>query len=179
MGLYVTTTGTSVPIPELGIVLRDPTSDFDVKAQFSEGDIKHADSLTAAIQSGLLLWRDHTGISTYRAPGDYDPDLSEVQDLNTGTGDHPEQIPTFGDLLEDKSGEVLHPAFSGDPQKADVTFDEPFPDNNYTPIISSGSDGRTWLAENRTAGGFTVNSQARTLLTGPVSWVATYNGESK
>ena len=61
MGLFVTTTGTDVPIEELGITIFDPTVDYDLTGQFDSEDLKNADSLTTAITGGVLIWKKTAG----------------------------------------------------------------------------------------------------------------------
>lgn len=79
-------------------------------------------------------------------------------------------------VIQVQNGIVPFTSFSGfpNPLTATVTFDVPFPDTNYTVVISSQADGRCWLAQSQTATGFVINSQSKTLLTGNVYWVAQY-----
>ena len=98
MGLFVTTTGTDVPIEELGITIFDPTVDYDLTGQFDSEDLKNADSLTTAITGGVLIWKKTAGGAAVAA-ADYDPDVSHADEANTGTGDQGDRVVTFKDLL--------------------------------------------------------------------------------
>lgn len=85
MSLFVTTTGTAVVIPELGITITNPTTDRNLAAQFSPEEIREATSLTTAITSGTLIWRRVAGGANQPA-ADYDPDYVLSTALATGTG---------------------------------------------------------------------------------------------
>jgi hypothetical protein len=67
--------------------------------------------------------------------------------------------------------------FSGTPQTASVVFSTPFADNSYT-VTVTGLDARVWTVENKTAAGFTINSNSNTALTGSVYWQAIKTGEN-
>lgn len=175
MGLYVSTTGTDVGIPELGFTLTHPSIDYDLSAQFSAEDLQGASSLTAAILAGTLTWKKTSSGSTELA-ADYDPDYIESEILNTGTGAKADRVVTFKDLAAyepPKSGIVPNSSFTGTPRTAAVTFVTAFSDNNYT-VVLSGADKRTWSSENKSASGFTINSNANQALTGSVYWMAEY-----
>lgn len=83
------------------------------------------------------------------------------------------ELRSSGSIL--KSGSVLNTSFSGNPKIYDVVFASPFVDNNYSVTIT-GSESRSWFAENIVASGFRINSAANQLLTGKVHWHASYNG---
>lgn len=85
MALFVSTTGSTVEVPELGISIVHPTSDFDVTAQFSVEEIKAAASLTAAIQAGTLAWKFLVADVAQNAAS-YDPDMVDLLDEDSGTG---------------------------------------------------------------------------------------------
>lgn len=85
MGLFVTTTGTDVSVPELGITIVHPTTDFNVTGQFSAEEIKGAASLTTAIQNGTLIWR-RVAAGANQVAADYDSDFAEVEELSAGAG---------------------------------------------------------------------------------------------
>jgi hypothetical protein len=76
-----------------------------------------------------------------------------------------------------RAGLVDAVVFAGNPKVAAVTFTAPFPDENYS-VVVTGSDGRMWSVTAKTAAGFTINSNANQAPTGPVSWLATYQGEA-
>jgi len=76
-----------------------------------------------------------------------------------------------------KAGTVSAGSFAGNPKKYTVTFATPFNNTNYA-VKVNGVDVRSWSYENKTAGGFVINSNANASLTGEVSWTATENGES-
>ena len=97
--------------------------------------------------------------------------------VNGFTSDNVQDAINEARKLADKSGKLLHTDFSGSPKKATVTFSVSFPDANYSVSIV-GADGRCWIAEAQTGSSFTINAQAKALLTGPVQWTAIYNGES-
>lgn len=71
-----------------------------------------------------------------------------------------------------KAGRKLDTDFTGTPQRtAVVTFVNAFPSNNYA-VTVTGVDSRNWSIENKTAAGFTINSNAAQSLTGEVYWIA-------
>jgi len=77
-----------------------------------------------------------------------------------------------------KSGSIDYTLFTGNPKKAVVTFNRPFPSTQYSISIQSNTDVRVWTFENRTVNGFIINSNANTPLTGPVVWAANFNQET-
>jgi hypothetical protein len=79
--------------------------------------------------------------------------------------------------LSEKAGSVPGPTFTGSPRRYTVAFVSPYPTTNYSVTIS-GSDGRTWVAENLTISGFDINAQAAQPLAGMVFWQAQYRGET-
>jgi len=177
VGLYVSTTGTDVSIPELGFTLVHPSTDYDLSNQFSVEDIQGAATLTTVIRDGTLTWKKTSGGSTEVAT-DYDPDYLEADTLNTGAGAKGDRVVTFKDLTgggfsPPKCGIVASGSFTGTPRTAAVTFVTAFTDNNYT-VVLSGADKRTWSSEDKTAAGFTINSNASQALTGSVYWIAEY-----
>jgi hypothetical protein len=97
MGLFVSTTGADVVISELGITIPNPTTDFDVGSQFSDEDVKHADSLTTAIRNGTLVWRK-VAAGAVQTPTDYDPEWLEIEAGNTGTGAAADQVVKRSDI---------------------------------------------------------------------------------
>lgn len=97
MGLYVSTTGTSVDIPELGISITHPTTDRDLSYQFSAEDIRGAATLTATIRAGTLTWKKMLGGSVQPAT-DYDPDFVKIDGENSGLGIKGDREPIFSDL---------------------------------------------------------------------------------
>lgn len=177
MGLFVSTTGADVEIPELGFTLTNPSVDYDLSGQFSDEEVARADSLTAAISSGVLVWKKTFG-GAVEAPADYDPDYLEVGELNTGTGKYEDRAVVFGDILKAKSGKVSGASFAGNPKVYSVAFSTAFPDTNYSVSMASSTDSRSWLAENIVAGGFDINAQANRAIMGMVMWTAEHNGES-
>lgn len=77
-----------------------------------------------------------------------------------------------------KSGIIPDSNFAGGPPLvAPVGFSTPFPDANYS-IVVLGVDSRAWSYESKDEFGFIVNSNSGTALTGEVSWIAIYNGET-
>lgn len=77
-----------------------------------------------------------------------------------------------------KAGSVAAASFTGTPRKATITFATAFPDGNYR-VAAIGQDGRVWSVDaGRTASSFVLNSNSNTALTGPVDWIAIYDGET-
>jgi hypothetical protein len=83
--LFVSTTGTDVTIPELGIVIVHPTTNRELSEQFSEMEIHEAESLTAAIQAGTLTWKNDAA-GADQDPANYDRDYLEIMEARTGSG---------------------------------------------------------------------------------------------
>lgn len=180
MGLYVSTTGTDVPIPELGFSIVHPATNYPLSEQFSSEEIQRAGSLTDAIRGGTLLtWKKTSGGSVELAT-DYDPDLLEADALNLGLGAKADRVVTYKDLSTYplyKSGRIAPEGFTGTPRVASVTFGTAMPDAAYD-VTVTGTDGRSWAVTNIAVGGFTINTQANQPLTGPVYWHAIRTGES-
>ena len=172
MGLYVSTTGTSVDIPELGISIIHPTTDQDLSSQFDPEDLRNAASLTEAIIAGSLAWRKSAGGSS-QIPADYDPDFVYVESENTGTGLKADRVVTFKDMP--KAGILVPSDFTGSPQTATVVLGAAFPDNNYA-VLVSGTDSRSWSVPplSKTETGFVVCSNANQTITGNVYWSVEY-----
>jgi len=105
MGLFVSTTGASVPIPELGITIPHPSSNRDMGGQFTSLEIKNAESLTAAIRNGDLSWSKTSGGATEPAL-DYDEDILLSDETNLGVGLADDRLVTFKDL-DDLAVEVI------------------------------------------------------------------------
>lgn len=85
MNLYVSTTGTNVSIPELGITIVHPTTDRQLDEQFSPEQIRLASTLTAAIQAGTLTWKQSASGATQPA-ANYDADYLEIERERLGAG---------------------------------------------------------------------------------------------
>lgn len=97
MGLYVSTTGSDVPIHELGITITHPTTDRDLSDQFTQDELQYAHTLTTNIRNGTLTWKKTSGGSAQPAT-DYDPDFVESDEPNTGDGLKDDRVVTFKDL---------------------------------------------------------------------------------
>jgi hypothetical protein len=97
MGLFVSTTGLNVAIPELGITIVDPTTDRNMGSQFSSDEIERAASLTTAIQAGTLVWRK-VAAGAIQPAADYDSNFLEIDEENTGPGQLNDRVVTFKDL---------------------------------------------------------------------------------
>ena len=108
MGLFVDTVSTDVPIPELGIILVHPTTNYDLEGKFDAREIRDAVSLTTAITGGTLRWKKTSG-GTILVGTDYDPDIAMVDEANLGTGYQGDRAVTFKDL----TGENLTGASPG------------------------------------------------------------------
>jgi hypothetical protein len=181
VGLYVSTTGTDVSIPELGFTLVHPATNYALSDQFSIEDIQMASTLTTVIRAGTLTWKKTSGGSA-EAATDYDPDLLEADALNLGVGAQADRLVSFKDLtastLKTKSGYKIPSDFSLNPKKATVTFGTAFPAGTTYSIEMSGTDVRFWTWESVTVSGFVINSNANQTLTGNVHFTATVHGET-
>jgi hypothetical protein len=89
--LFLSTTGADVVIPELGISIIHPATDYEIDAQFSAEDLALASSLTTAINNGSLVWKKTAGGSA-QPPTDYDPDYLEAEELSGGSGNLNQQL---------------------------------------------------------------------------------------
>lgn len=180
MGLFVSTTGTNVVIPELGITISHPTTDRDISSQFDSEDIRNAGTLTSVIRAGTLVWRKTAGGAAQPAT-DYDADFVDVDSENTGPGLKADRVVTFKDLtagsLASKAGVALISAFTGNPKKAVVVFASPMASASYS-INISGTDTRIWAWESKLATGFTINTNANQALTANVDWDVVADGET-
>lgn len=72
-----------------------------------------------------------------------------------------------------KSGFITYTSFTGNPKRAVVLFDVPFPISAVYGIVISGKDVRQWSSEDETVNGFTICSNANQPITQSVYWVAT------
>jgi len=82
-----------------------------------------------------------------------------------------------GSTLIHKSGTISGSTFSGNPDKATVTFTTAFANTNYAITITSNTN-RTWTWESKAAGSFVINSNSNTgFASGNVDWTATEYGE--
>jgi len=97
MGLYVDTVSGNVVIPELGITIVHPATNFALSEQFDPEDLRQALSLTSAITGGTLLWKKTSG-GTILTAGDYDPDIVDIDNENLGPGFSGDRTVTFKDL---------------------------------------------------------------------------------
>lgn len=180
MGLFVSTTGTNVVIPELGITITHPTTDYNIGTQFSSEYIQRASTLTSVIRAGTLVWRKTAG-GTAQPATDYDADYLEVDEENTGLGLKADRAVTFKDLtagsLASKSGFVTSSSFTGNPKKYAVVFGAPMASAAYS-INIAGVDSRAWSWESKLTTGFTINTNANQALTGNVDWDIVANGET-
>ena len=85
MALFLSTVSGDVTIEELGYIIPHPTVNFEITAQFSEEDIRNADSIASLISSGLLLYR-LSPVEPYRNENSYDKDIALAESLvNNGT----------------------------------------------------------------------------------------------
>ena len=76
-----------------------------------------------------------------------------------------------------KSGIVANTSFGGNPKTSSVTFTTAFASTSYS-ITVTGEDARTWTIQSKTTGGFTINANSNTALTGNTYWMAIISGES-
>ena len=75
-----------------------------------------------------------------------------------------------------KAGVVPAVSFTGNPKIYAIVFLNAYVDASYS-IDISGVDSRSWSYSNKTATGFTINSNANLVLTGEVSWKTIRTGE--
>jgi hypothetical protein len=68
-----------------------------------------------------------------------------------------------------EKGIVSGSVFSNSPQSLQITYNNPFDDNNYVVSII-GDDARLWTANNRTTSSFVINSNSSQPLVGMVMW---------
>lgn len=99
MGLYVSTTGSDVGIPELGFSLPHPSTDYALSDQFSDEEIRRAETLTQAIRTGSLTWKK-TALGSVQAATDYDPDFLETEAMNTGLGAKNDRAVIFKNITD-------------------------------------------------------------------------------
>jgi len=79
MALRVTTTGSNVTLDDLGVTITHPTSNRDLREEFTAIELRDSLELTDAISLGTLLADD----GTYPiAAEDYDPDEMLLQELS-------------------------------------------------------------------------------------------------
>jgi hypothetical protein len=80
-----------------------------------------------------------------------------------------------------KSGKLIPGDFSGTPKKATVTFITPFPDENYSSVVTVMTDGTVGFfvdTESKTVSGFVVNLHTNHIANlVEVDWLATTLGE--
>ena len=108
MGLFLTTTGASVVVAELGITIVHPATNYEISAQFEPEEIRDADSLTTSITNGTLEWRK-IGSGGAETPADYDPDYLDVEREHTGSGAEGDRTAIIDDLVnieEDDASKV-------------------------------------------------------------------------
>lgn len=79
MALRVSTTGSNVPLDDLGIVVTHPTTNRDLSLEFTAVELRDSEDLTAAIQAGTLDVDDGTN---FIHKDDYDPDEVLIQQLD-------------------------------------------------------------------------------------------------
>lgn len=89
----------------------------------------------------------------------------------------PQGVPGTGGGTPGKAGVVAGASFSGTPKVAAITFVTPYADATYV-ITLSGGDSRIFTYQNKTAAGFTINSNANTALSQEVSWSTVQQGEA-
>lgn len=80
-------------------------------------------------------------------------------------------------VLKTKAGSIASASFGGTPLSASVTFSTVFNNTNYS-VAVTGEDARIFTVESKTAGGFVVNTNSNTALTGTTYWTCTAYGEN-
>lgn len=74
--------------------------------------------------------------------------------------------------LATKANSIIYSSFAGTPLTASITFDNPYPNTNYS-VAVTGEDARIWTIQNKTAAGFIINSNSNESLVGYTDWIAT------
>ena len=80
----------------------------------------------------------------------------------------------IGDVVVEgstKSGYITNTFFTGTPLTYTVILSPAYPSTGYS-VVVTGADARSWTVENVIAGGFKINSNSNTQLTGDVYWIA-------
>lgn len=72
-----------------------------------------------------------------------------------------------------KADYITYTSWTGDPKKAVVVFNQPYPVGSVYSVVVSGKDNRTWTIENDTEVGFTINANANMPISSSVFWSAT------
>ena len=80
-------------------------------------------------------------------------------------------------VLKTKAGSIVSASFGGTPLSASVTFGTAFNNTNYS-VAVTGEDVRIFTVQSKTAGGFVVNTNSNTALTGTTYWTCTAYGEN-
>ena len=83
-------------------------------------------------------------------------------------------VSCIGDIVVEgstKSGYVTNTFFTGTPLTYTVILSPAYPSTGYS-VVVTGTDARSWTVENVIAGGFKINSNSNTPLTGDVYWIA-------
>lgn len=75
-----------------------------------------------------------------------------------------------------KSGIVAGGSFAGNPKTASIVFTTPFPNNNYS-VVVTGEPSRTWTIQNKVSGSFQINANNNTAFATNVFWQAISTGE--
>lgn len=86
------------------------------------------------------------------------------------TASYAQGIPTI------KSGIVSSSSFGGTTKTASVFFTTPFPDTNYS-VVVTGEDSRNWFIQQKSGSSFQINSNSIVLFVGNVFWQAITTGE--
>lgn len=162
------------------------TTDAEGSAtSFSRSDHSHAiltgtpstqspDQANATGTSANLARADHIHNIPCDTPVAIGTANAEGTSTNFARADHVHAGGTF--LTSNvKAGTVASGSFTGSPRKATVTFGTAFPSTSYA-ITITGIDARTWTYESKTTGGFTINANAASALSGEVSWIAIASG---
>lgn len=100
MGLFVDTVSADVALPDLGITLTHPTTNYDLGGKFEARLISESTDLYAAITGGQLNWKKTSG-GTILANADFDPDIVLADEANLGPGDENDRLVSFKDLTAD------------------------------------------------------------------------------
>lgn len=144
MGLFIDTVSADVSLPELGITLVHPATNYDLSSQFSPDDIRDATTLTSVITGGQLNWKKTSG-GAVEANADYDPDFLDVEYEDTGTGEEDDQTATklaLVDVYEDNVLKLKNALILNFEDNLDVTVDGPT--KKATIKSTGGGPGDGW-----------------------------------
>ncbi len=135
-----------------------------------------ADTATTSTSASHALYADVAGIATTATSTISASHALYADTAGTANTAISAQTASYVSGIKIKSGKVNGSSFAGNPQIYNVIFSTNFPDTNYS-ITIVGTTARTWVVDNQTVSGFTINSNTKTSVSGFVFWTATSTGE--